>query len=223
MRIALVTAWDELYADIAGLTAPIMHLYCLRHGYDFLPFKNRFHLSIERDPSLLTYGDRAKIQIYKDYYSQYDAIAWLDIDTVITNLEVKLEDLLGGRPFLWTYGPSGPLSGFTIARTTPRVHLALHAVQHWAAEQKGPDAPGGRSDQDGMRHFLKVPPFDEVFENIVSCKDAGHCMPFSVYGWNEYAWLGDWERGDFLFTVPSLPVPARLKMLTECKEAVYDA
>lgn len=225
MKIAVITAWNDAYSEVAGITVPIMHLYCLRHGYEFLPYRGGFHLDLDRDKSLLSYGDRAKIRIYKDLYAHYDLIVWLDVDTVITNMDVQLEDILGERNFLWTYGPSGPLSGFTMARTTPEVLCALHAVYHRAAEDASPSAPGGRSDQDTMRFFMGMPPYDKVFggDNCVSCKQAGHCFPFKLYGWEAFAYLGDWEPGDFLCTFPSLPLPQRIKMLEECRQAVYDA
>lgn len=221
MRVALTTAWNELYQDIADLTTPVMHFYAQKHGYTFLPFKGRFHLDKERDPSLLTYGDRAKIQIYEDNYAMFDLIAWIDVDTLITNPEKRLEDIIGDRPFLWTYGPSGPLSGFTIARTVRETHCFLHMVKHRAAEDAGPAAPGGRSDQDTMRFLGQFPPYRAVAENIVSCKQAGHCMPVEPYGWEMYRWLVEWEPGDFLYTVPSIPISERLVMLAQKRQLVY--
>ena len=224
MRIALATSWDAKYNELAALTTPIMHAYCLKNGYEFVPLKGQFHLDMARDPSLLTYGDRIKIQIYKDIYKHFDIIAWLDVDALITNMDKKLEDILGDRNFLWTYGPSGPLSGFTIARTRPDVLLALHSVQHRAAEDASPQAPGGRSDQDTMRFFMTMPPYDAVFgrHNLVSCKEAGHCFPFALYGWMQWADLGNWEPGDFVVTVPSLPIAERLELLSKYKAQVYD-
>lgn len=223
MRVALITAWDDAYEEIALLATPVMHLYCLKHGYTFLPFRGKFHLDPDRDPSLLSYGDRCKIQLYKDLYPDYDLIVWMDVDTIVTNMEVRLEDVLGDRPFLWTYGPSGPLSGFTLARCIPKVHLALHSVLHWCAEQKSAEAPFGRADQDGMRALSALPPYAEVFggTNLVSCKEAGHCMPFDLYGWGHYAWLGNWDPGDFLVTIPSLPVAERIELLRSYRLRVH--
>lgn len=225
MRCVLTTSWDANYYDIAAITTPIMHAYCIQNGYHFYPRKDFFHLEMDRDPSLLTYGDRIKIQLYKDLYSldKYDLVVWMDVDTLITNMTVQLEDIIGDRPFLWTYGPSGPLSGFTMARTTPEVHVALHYTQHRAAEDAGPRAPGGRSDQDTMRMFSSLPPYDRIFggRNCVSMKEAGHCMPFARFGWETYAYLGDWEPGDFLFTLPSVPVEERIEALLAKRAEVY--
>lgn len=223
-RIALTTSWNEAYDAIAEVTTPLMYAYCLRNGYNFVPYKGKFHLDMALDPSLLTYGDRCKIQLYKDLYYQYDLVVWMDVDTVITNIDVRMEDIIDDRPFLWTYGPSGPLSGFTMARTIPEVHCALHAVQHRAAEDASPLAPGGRSDQDTMRFFMPVPPYDRIFggRNLVSCKTAGHCMPFDRFGWSpRYSYLGDWEPGDFLWTIPSVPIEERLALLREKRIEIY--
>lgn len=222
-RIILTTAWNLLYEPIAAVTTPVMHAYCLAHGYDFRPFRGKFHLDMALDPSLLSYGDRCKIQLYKDMYDEADLIVWLDVDTMITNMAVRLEDIIEDRCFLWTYGPTGPLSGFTMARTTPQVHNALHQVQHRAAEDASPAAPGGRSDQDTMRFFAPHPPFTEVFggRNLVSCKEAGHCFPAHIYGWERYAYLCDWTEGDFLWTLPAKPVEERVERLLEVRKATY--
>jgi hypothetical protein len=221
LKLALITSWDDAYDTIAQVTTPVMHLYCLKHGYEFRPYKGKFHLDKERDPSLLTYGDRIKIQIYKDLYKEFDAIAWLDVDCLITNMEVRLDVLLGERPFLWTYGPSGPLSGFTIARCIPLTHLFLHSVQHRAAEDASPQAPGGRSDQDTMRFFMTMPPYDEIARNLVSCKEAGHCFIPERYGWQDYAWLCGWEPTDFVLTFPSIPIMERLELLKHYRKGIY--
>jgi len=222
MRAALVTAWDELYDPIADVTTPIMHRYCLQHDYVFLPSRGKFHLDPERDPSFLTYGDRAKLTIYESLYElDYDLVVWMDVDTLITNPKILLEDIIGTRPFLWTYGPSGPLSGFTMARTLPEVHCFLHHVKHLAADMRSEHDPTGWSDQNTMRHLMNLPPYDAVAQNIVSCKEAGHCMPVEPYGWEKYRRMVEWEHGDFLYTVPSIPLDERLDMLGIKRQLIY--
>lgn len=205
---------------MAAFTTPVMHLYCEQRGYQFLPFKNRFHLDAVPN-KFLNYGDRMKIQLYKDLYDDFDCIVWLDVDVLITNMEIKIEDLMGDRPFLWTYCPSGPLSGFTLARTIPSTLLWLHSVQHFAAEKVSTLDPTGWSDQNAMRHLMHLPPYAEVASNIVSCKEAGHCFPADQYGWEQWAAMCDWEPGDFLFTVPSLPLDWRLGLMGIKRQMLY--
>jgi hypothetical protein len=198
-----------------------MHAYCQSRGYHLKLYRGRFHLDLDRDPSLLTYGDRLKITLYEELYDDYDLVVWMDVDVLITNPDVTFESIIGERPFLWTYGPNGPLSGFTMARTIPEVHCFLHMVKHRAAEDYGMFGGGGRSDQDTMRYLGQWPPFKAVAENLVSCKEAGHCMPVEPFGWERYRYLVEWEPGDFMFTVPSLPLGERLEMLKAKMQAVY--
>jgi hypothetical protein len=205
--------------------------YAKKHGYSFCGWPDRYHTDEQRDPSFLTYGDRAKLQIYKDLYADFDVIVWLDVDTLITNQDKRIEDILGDRPFLWTVDWHGPLSGFTIARCIPSVHLALNTVLHRAAEDAWslgttgkPLAHGGRSDQDTMRFFAPWRPFNEIFgpQNQVTCKEAGHCMPMAYMKADPlYFYIANWEPGDFLWTLPGAPVAERVALLFEKAVEVY--
>ena len=130
MRIAITSAWNRAYQPIADITVPVMVEYAKKHGYSFRGWPDRYHTDEARDPSFLTFGDRAKLQIYKDLYNDFDVIVWLDVDTLVTNPEKRIEDILGARPFVWSVDHHGPLSGFTIARCIPPVHLALNTVLH---------------------------------------------------------------------------------------------
>lgn len=227
----VTTAWNDAYQGIANITSPVMASYCHGHGYTYLAYPGRYHTDEARDPSFLTYGDRCKLQIYKELYADFDVIVWLDVDTMITNPAIRIEDVLGERPFLWSYDHHGPLSGFTIARCIPEVHMALNTVQRRAAEDAWslgtsgkPLAPGGRSDQDTMRFFMPMAPFDAIFgrPNLVSCKEAGHCMPLDLMGVESiYAYIAQWEPGDFLATLPGAPVAERIEYLRAKRTEIY--
>ena len=205
--------------------------YAKKHGYSFRGWPDRYHTDEQRDPSFLTYGDRAKLQIYKDLYNDFDVIVWLDVDTLVTNPEKCIEDILGARPFVWSVDHHGPLSGFTIARCIPPVHLALNTVLHRAAEDAWslgttgkPLAHGGRSDQDTMRFFAPWRPFNEIFgtQNQLTCKEMGHCFPCERMGIEPLYWyLMNWEPGDFLATWPGAPVQDRIAYLSEMREMIY--
>lgn len=214
MKIAITTAWDETYDPIVQITLPRMAEYCTRRGYDLRAYPNRFTL----DPSdLFVYGDRCKLQIYKDLYEEkkWDAIVWLDIDCLITNPGKSIDHWAESFPFTWSYDVSGPLSGLTIARTDPAVHMWLNAVQHKCVELKSERAPNGESDQVAMRQLMLYPPYDFARAGLVACKDIGHCFDYSLYGWERYNRLGNWEPGDWIFTVPGLPLEQRIAKLKE--------
>lgn len=234
MRTLLITVADRHYAPIGDITFPVMQSYCLRHGYGM-------EMGLyQTDPTnLITYGDRGKLSLYEKFYNDYDIIMFLDADALVMNHSIKIEDVLGDRPFLWTYGVDGPCSGFWIARTLPIVHLTLAAIANKAPlvgnvrtrEELGPPhkivlemEPRGQSDQEVMRSFMNIPPFSEVLGNCVSLKEAGHCFDFEAIGWPEhFNYIGNYEPGDWLLTFPSIPLEKRIKLLRDAAERQYEA
>ncbi len=226
MRCCLITVVNAAYAGIGDITLPNMAAYCQKHGYgmEVGPYRT--------DPAnLLTFGDRGKIVMFDKFYNDFDAIMFLDVDAVITNSDIKIEDVLGDRPFVWSHHVDGPCSGFWIARTIPIVHLALAAVLNKAPlmgnvktrEELGPPhkvilemEPRGQSDQEVMRSLMHLPPFDAVFgrQNCLSGKEVSHCLDYRAIGWPEhFDFLGNWEPGDWIYSAPAQPLPKRMELL----------
>lgn len=227
-RVLLITVVSKEYADIGDITLPNMQAYCEKHGYSMNV--GLYHT----DPARLDdYGDRGKIALFSSHINDYDMTMFLDVDALIMNSDIKIEDVLGNRLFLWTYGPDGPCSGFWIARSTPAVHSALVAVQSKAPlvgnvrtrEEMGPPhkivlemEPRGQSDQEVMRSLMNIPPFSEVFgpKNCVSLKEAGHCFDFREIRWpDNWDHMGHYAPGDWLLTFPGCPLERRVELLRE--------
>lgn len=235
MKIALLTAFNEKYAPIADVTLPLMKAYVDRHGYGMEVSK--YH----EDPARIrSYGDRGKIELYLAHYREHDMLMWLDIDVLILNHDIEIEDVLGNRNFLWTYDSSGPCSGFWIARTVPAVTIMLNRVREEAprngrviaSELRDPHRvnvqfePYGTSDQMQMRALMTIPPFDRVLggENCVSCKQAGHCFDHEILHMPDYYdYISKYEPGDWLYTVPSIPIERRrFALLRKAQEVFHD-
>ena len=217
---------NKEYAEIGDITLPIMQRYCNRHGYGMEV--GLYHT----DPNRLgDYGDRGKIDVFNQHHDAHDIIMFLDVDALIMNHDIRIEEVLSDRNFLWTYHVGGPCSGFWIARTGAPVHLALNVVKNTAPlvgnvrtlSVPGPPAkvvlemePTGQSDQEVMRSLMNVPPYDFVFGgyNCASGKEAGHCFDYRAIGWpSAYDYLGHYEPGDWLLTFPSIPLERRIELL----------
>lgn len=231
MRVAIITAFDAKYAPIADVTLQPMRDYAARHGYGLM--LGRYH----EDPTdLRTYGDRGKIDLYQIHYDAHDVLMWLDVDVLVTNPEIRIEDVLGDRPFLWTYDGNGPCSGFWIARCNEPVGLTFQKVQNEAALGRSVIAreawdphrmtlqfePSGSSDQMVMRSLMGIPPYAEVLKHCVSGKEAGHCYDNRILDWpKHYDYLSHWEPGDWLYTLPSVPLERRRILLERKRNALY--
>ena len=231
MRVAIITAFDAKYAPIADVTLQPMRDYAARHGYGL-------HVGLYReDPTdLRRYGDRGKIDQFLKLYDTHDIIMWLDVDVLITNQEIKIEDVLGKRPFIWSFDPNGPCSGFWIARCIPDVAVMFNKVENDAQTSRNVVVreldlphrvmiqvePYGTSDQMCMRSLMHIPPYQDVLAYCYRGKKVGHCYDYRVMDWpKSYDYLGHWEPGDWLYTLPSVPLERRRILLERKRNAIY--
>jgi hypothetical protein len=227
--VAIMVAFNHAYLPMAEVSLPIIRAYCEKHEYSLI--QGRFMDDSEYLPTedIKDYFDRGKIKMYQQKYKQADILCWMDIDLIIMNSEIRIEDRLGDRSFLWTYDVAGPCSGFWIARCQPEVFMVLERVQQQAqittnviaAEHFFPHRvtlqiePRGTSDQTTMRSLMNIPPYSRVLgpQNCLSGKEVGHTYLYDDYGWGAYRSLGDYEPGDWLLTFPSLPLAERLEKM----------
>ena len=225
-RVVLMTCYDVKYEPLAEIALPNFTRYCTRHGYTL--FAGNYHT----DPNdLYGYGDRGKISLFNQCYDAYDIAMFLDIDALVMNSAIRIEDVLGKRPFLWTHDVNGPCSGFWIARCTEDVYMTLNTVRNRAPQEgnvrpvydAGPPAkttlemePYGQSDQKTMVKMMNEPPYANVLRHCVPGNDAGHCYPRDVMKWPEhFPNLNDYAPGDWLVTFPSVPLDERLRLMKE--------
>lgn len=203
-----MTAYNNLYAPLAAIAAPVMESYCKRHGYDFLPGPGWYSDAPETPRH--ERGDLCKAAMYLRYYNDYDILMWLDIDSIIMNHDIKIEDQLGTRPWLWTCDVNGPLSGFWIAITAPLVRQWVTRFAFNCAYEDG----GG--DQHAMQIIMQRPPFRFIIDNCVYGKQAGHCYDYDVMGWpKDLMFINGYEPGDWIITFPSLDIEHRIALMTE--------
>jgi hypothetical protein len=158
------------------------------------------------------------------------------VDVLISNPDIQIETKLSHDPFLWTYDHNGPCSGFWIARCTPEVLMMFNKVRNDGMLSRSSIArvvdnpkrvtidfePYGTSDQMLMRELMNIPPYKFVLQNYLSCKQAGHCFDLPAMGVPEmYNFIANWELGDWLYTIPSLPLVRRIALLRDKAKEIY--
>lgn len=201
-----MSAWNQLYLPLASIAAPIMQAYCNRHGYTFL--HGQYHDRAETQHDRTTRGDLCKAGMFLQHYRDFDILAWLDIDSIIMNHDVKLEDILEDRQWIWTCNTDSPLSGFWIARTTPIIRKWVERFSFACAYEYG----GG--DQYAMRIIMGWPPYTFIADerHCVPAKVAGHCFEGIP---DDLAIYGQYQPGDFVITFPSLDIATRLEKMLQ--------
>lgn len=233
MKVLILTAFNREYAPIADLSLPLMKLYADRHGYSL-----EIGQYAEDPQRLEDWGDRGKWGMFLAWYGKYDAIMWLDIDTLVMNHNRTVEDMLQRGEFIWSYDVNGPCSGWWIAECNARTRMLASKIRHEALigreittrMESNPTRcvvqyePYGASDQMTMRRLMTIPPYSDLLANCVSLKEAGHCFDFRALDLpKEYDYLGNYEPGDWLYTVPSLPLERRIPLLARKAVEFYDA
>lgn len=215
MRIALITAFNELYRPLAEISIPNFQAYCNRHGYDLKV--GEYHDRAETQEDRVTRGDLCKAGMFRQLYNDYDVIMWLDVDSIIMNHDIRIQDKLrcvcappfpGCQPWLWTHNTDGPLSGFWIARTTPLIRKWVERFSFACAYEYG----GG--DQYAMEIISQRQPYRFIgdAEHCIPAKQAGHCfLPEMVP--EELKQFGRYEPGDWIITFPSMDIATRLEYM----------
>lgn len=204
LRVAVCTAHSPDYAPLAALTVPTMQHYADKHGYDFIYIN-------DLDPKQ---GDRVKIELYKSLYEkgEHDVYLWIDTDAMIMNSDVTIEnfttwhDLEERAHFIWGADPAGPNSGVFLARFTPEAHMFLHQSLLRSAEM-------GWADQVGMIQLSLVHPHRDV----VKCINGKYinAYPYHLYGWDKYAWVGNYEPGCFVLHLPGMSMEKRVEVFQQ--------
>jgi len=86
MELGVLTVWDQKQRCLASLTQPVLKSYCRKHGYCLL--------SEERtaNPKLTPFW--LKIEAVGDYLADFDWLAWVDVDCLVMDRDVKLDSFL---------------------------------------------------------------------------------------------------------------------------------
>lgn len=86
MNILILTGCDAAMARVGDLTSSNHRAYALRHGYDF-------ERVTEYEPG--SHPSWQKLRMVRERLPSYDAILWLDADTVVTNPMLRVVDVVG--------------------------------------------------------------------------------------------------------------------------------
>ena len=219
MKIGLMSAFNDLYAPLAQIAWPIMEKYCARHGYT--PLQGEYH-DEPGEANRMSRGDLCKSAMFLHHADNFDALMWLDIDSIIMNHDKKIEDLIIGPPdhrgatapwkakeWLWSCNTDGPMSGFWIGRTTPLVRAWVHRFAFACAYEYG----GG--DQYAMREVAKWPPYDKLVKDCVFGREAGHCFAPEVGCPAGMENTIIYQPGDWLVTFPGLDLARRMDLMLQ--------
>lgn len=201
MRIAVVTMWADNYKEIHDITYPVLFEYCCRHQYALHELKledgNSYHFR--------------KHKLFSDLVYKHDieAMFYLDVDCLVTNLNIKVEDFIEDEfDFYITKDVHELNGGAIILKNTPWGNF----FNDFVLDQEG-TIPNEQNVYvqyaDSLFPKMKVIPHPSI-----------NSYDYSLYP--EYPNIrkreeGHHHEGDFILHVPGAPFEVRVNKLKTTK------
>lgn len=214
MRFCLYTMgrWDTI-GKMLEITLPNKEEFCSRHGYS-LHFE-------EWDGGIFPGFYRLPVLIHLLKCGYYDFIFWLGSDALITNLTLKLEDLVDDRYgiIMATDFTQIQMDSFLIQ---PK-HGTIELLEKVWSHRDNPIGPW--YEQSTLDALIQQPPF----KGIVKIVPQRRMNAYRHKWYKEWEAInskvrrrldclgtdGEWQRGDFVFHVPGRPLHTKLMALAE--------
>lgn len=201
----IFVSYDAYFQPVAEITIPRLMEYCHRHGYS---------LTVAQNPPVVRtlVWDRALTQI--DGLRRYDwSIHW-DCDALITNMTVKLEDIVADFPsdslIVMTRDFQALNDGIVFSRGGSH---ALESIALWDKLWQMRDEVSSLAathrwvlENPEQRHIWAAP------------QRAFNSYEYGIYGL-KYP-MGEWQQGDFVLHHPGTVNSKRVELLTAALERI---
>jgi len=211
MKAAVLTTQSDCWKNLGDVVIPNMQAYCDKQGYGWLIDKI--------PPAFEFYKINAIIAALQNF--GYDLVLCLDLDTLITNHNVKVEDFVdSGHDFYITQDINEINAGAVIVRKSGWSINMLHQVLESKAE----------NEQNALKPFMNDPkvkilphpsinsyPYDEYAPSYGLI--PGRTPLLGIEGKPTHE-QGNWERGDFIMHLPGLTNARRIEIFNRTKEQI---
>jgi hypothetical protein len=96
MKTLILTGSDEEMLDVLDLTLPSKHAYCKKHNYDILSMRSFSPKPKYYFNSLPKHIGLLRVLMAFKQLMFYDNVMWIDADSIITNMDYKIEEFISG-------------------------------------------------------------------------------------------------------------------------------
>lgn len=202
MKIAVQILYTESWVDIAKIVVPNTVRYCTRHGY-------LWHIHCVDSP----FNPFEKLSKAKSVLKDADVVVSLDADTLITNHNIKVEDIIGEQESVLYIAKD--YNGINAGVFILQRHYLLNTFLERCLLCQG--QPGIHCEQDA---FVKW-----VTDFPILTKEAVTFIPqkkLNAYMYELYPEIpqpqpGQWETGDFIIHLPGVSMEKRKDILSNIK------
>jgi hypothetical protein len=217
LKFALVTAHNEAYQPLANITwDKNKKLYAEKWGYDALAMTQGFKYSV-RDISF----ERSNYIADLLESGKYDWIHAVGCDTMITNFNIRLEDLVDDTcDFVIAVDCYNINNDSFLARATPNTIKWLRntvSLRESYANAKWLDQSAMIDTIDMMGDRIKIVPQRTM--NSYNYDLYPGLIPH-IYKKDLLGNDGQWQSGDFLIHWPAVPVDQRIVLAQDMLEQV---
>lgn len=201
MKIAIATACNHDGLPMAALTNPNKQEYCKTNGYTFL-----FQRRSEPYKHILVGRHKWYLQLLKS--GEYDAILFMDADSIFTNMKKRVEDvLLPNDAMVGCKGAPHFNAGVWIGLPCERTFKCIEKLLSLQREPIPPEC--GQSDENTL---LTLDEFHAAIRYIPQRQLQSYDYELYVDLGGNYAKGidadgndGRWQPGDWIFHVPGVP------------------
>jgi len=199
MNIGVYTQYNSAFKPIADITVPVLSEYCSKHGY---------HLSAMSNQPVKRSIIWDRVLCLLENMEKHDWVVHMDTDVLVTDLEVKLEDLIHPKCHLMlSADQNGINDGILFVRNSPEARMILSTV--WQDFGR----TGVHCAQDALRDLIAS---SEVVRTMVYVAPQAR---FNSYLYTEYGMgedtPGHWRKGDFILHLPGRSNERRVELLNQ--------
>lgn len=213
-KMAIVSIFNERHADLADLTWYNNKVkYAEKHGYLALPKTDNF------SPEQVHFDKFVHILDVMKNHPAVDWVWWLDNDAMITNFDIKVENLVDNNYHVIMPTDIAALNtGSFIVRNSAQgrewLEFLLSKKKEYKDDKKW-------FEQQAVIDFY--PKFQDLFKIIPQqWLNSYDYNMYNVVGIDLLGQDGQWYKGDFVVHWPGLPNEARVKLAQQFQQYIQD-
>ena len=213
-KMAIVSIFNDRHQDLADLTWYNNKVkYAEKHGYLALPKTNNF------SPEQVHFDKFVHILDVMKTHPDVDWVWWLDNDAMITNFDIKVEDLVDTNYHVIMPTDIAALNtGSFIVRNSAQAREWLEFLLSKKKEYKDDKK---WFEQQAVIDFY--PKFQELFKIIPQqWLNSYDYKMYNVEGTDLLGQDGQWYPGDFVIHWPGLPNESRIQLAKQCQQFIQD-
>lgn len=213
-KMAIVSIFNDRHQDLADLTWYNNKVkYAEKHGYLALPKTNNF------SPEQVHFDKFVHILDVMKTHPDVDWVWWLDNDAMITNFDIKVEDLVDTDYHVIMPTDIAALNtGSFIVRNSAQAREWLEFLLSKKKEYKDDKK---WFEQQAVIDFY--PKFQELFKIIPQqWLNSYDYKMYNVEGTDLLGQDGQWYPGDFVIHWPGLPNESRIQLAKQCQQFIQD-